>query len=135
MMKLKIGKKYFISIIDIDLDGTLINNHHEISKDNIMAIKKAQESGCEVVIATGRAHFDVQRMLNDINLPLYIIGANGSTVHSPSGTNILSVPMPELKTEEIVAWLEEENIYYELFCDHGIFTLEGAREKIGRAHV
>lgn len=117
-----------MGFIAIDLDGTLINNNHVISKENIKAIQKAQEFGYEVVIATGRAHFDVQRILNEVNLSLYTIGANGSTAHSPSGTNILSISMSEAKAKEIVTWLDKENFYYELFCNDGIYTLKDARK-------
>lgn len=39
-----------MGLIAIDLDGTLINNQHEISAENINAIKQAQEHGHTVVI-------------------------------------------------------------------------------------
>src|SRR5690625_1429632 len=83
-----------MGLIAIDLDGTLINNQHEISAENINAIKQAEEYGHTVVIGTGRAYFDVQEILDKASLSLYTIGANGATAHSPSGTSILSVPMP-----------------------------------------
>lgn len=117
-----------MGLIAIDLDGTLINNQHEISRENINAIRKAQENGYVVVIGTGRAHFDVKRILDEVNLSLYSVGANGATVHSPSGTSILSVPMPNEKAKKIVAWLDQENFYYELFCEKGLYTPKGARK-------
>lgn len=90
-----------MSFIAIDLDGTLINNNHEISKENVKAIKHAMKKGYEVVIATGRAYFDVQRILKEAGLSLYIISANGSNIHSLSGTKILSVTIPREKAREM----------------------------------
>lgn len=44
-----------IKLIATDMDGTLLNAAHEISEENINAIKYAQSKGITVVIATGRA--------------------------------------------------------------------------------
>lgn len=117
-----------MGLIAIDLDGTLINNEHKISQENIKAIKKAQELDYEVVIATGRAHFDVQQILEAVNLPLYTIGANGATVHSPSETVILTVPMKDEHVKKSIAWLEQENFYYEVFCEKGIYTPKNSQD-------
>ncbi|GAA0486648.1 phosphatase YwpJ [Salinibacillus aidingensis] len=117
-----------MGIIAIDMDGTLINSHHQISKENIAAIKKALKLGHEVVIATGRAQFDVKKILDDIDLSLYTIGANGATIHSPAGTNILSESMPEAQTRRIADWLNQQNFYYEMFCESGIYTPVQGRE-------
>ncbi|HLQ70483.1 MAG TPA: HAD-IIB family hydrolase, partial [Bacillota bacterium] len=116
-----------MGLIAIDMDGTLINNQHDISQENIKAIQMAQVDGYEVVIATGRAHFDAQKILEGAGLSLYTIGANGSTAHSPSGTNILSVEMSKDKVKDIVGWLDDVHLYYELFCDDGIYTPKDAR--------
>ena len=43
-----------IKLIASDMDGTLINSSHEISSRNLNAIRRAQESGIEFAIATGR---------------------------------------------------------------------------------
>jgi len=117
-----------MGLIAIDLDGTLINNQHEISAENINAIKQAEEYGHTVVIGTGRAYFDVQEILDKASLSLYTIGANGATAHSPSGTSILSVPMPRTKDKKIAMWLETKDIYYEAFCENAIYVLKGARD-------
>lgn len=53
-----------MKMIAVDLDGTLLNSESKISKENIDAIKKAREHGIEVVVATGRASFDVQTILS-----------------------------------------------------------------------
>lgn len=41
-----------IKLIATDMDGTLLNAAHEISEENINAIKYAQSKGITVVIAT-----------------------------------------------------------------------------------
>ncbi|MDU5412839.1 MAG: HAD-IIB family hydrolase, partial [Clostridium perfringens] len=41
-------------LICIDMDGTLLNNKHEISERNKESIKKATERGVKVAVTTGR---------------------------------------------------------------------------------
>lgn len=61
------------TLIAIDLDGTLLNKHNEISRENIQAMKESQKNRIEMVVATGRAHFDVQEIFKqrtmNIELP------------------------------------------------------------------
>lgn len=45
-----------IKLIASDMDGTLLNNEHKISKENTEAIKKAEEMGIKFTIATGRMY-------------------------------------------------------------------------------
>ena len=46
-----------IKLIATDMDGTLLNAH-EISQENVDAIKFAQSQGITVAIATGRAFYE-----------------------------------------------------------------------------
>lgn len=43
-----------IKLIAIDLDGTLLDSDHNISAENLLAIKEAKEAGIKVVLCTGR---------------------------------------------------------------------------------
>lgn len=57
-----------VKLIALDLDGTLLNEDNYISDKNLDAIKFAQTNGVEVVVATGRAQFDVQSIFKDTGL-------------------------------------------------------------------
>ncbi|WP_337960889.1 HAD family hydrolase [Caloramator sp. mosi_1] len=52
-----------MKLIVSDLDGTLLNSKHEISKQNIRALRAAKENGYEIAIATGRIYTDVLNIL------------------------------------------------------------------------
>ncbi|KZZ83172.1 MULTISPECIES: Cof-type HAD-IIB family hydrolase [Bacillaceae] len=112
----------------IDLDGTLLNSKNQISEENVSAIKKAEERGIQVVIATGRAHFDVQKIFTGTGLNPWIIAANGATIHHPDGTLFHSVPIDREEADGIMAWLEENDFYYEVFSSHFIYTPQRGRE-------
>ena len=41
-------------LIATDMDGTLLNDEHSISKGNIEAIKEVQKKGIKFVLASGK---------------------------------------------------------------------------------
>lgn len=65
----------------IDLDGTLLHDNFSTSVKNVEAIRKAAESGIEVVPTTGRALGDMPRQITDIDGIKYLILANGAIVY------------------------------------------------------
>ncbi|WP_173918128.1 Cof-type HAD-IIB family hydrolase [Halobacillus sp. Marseille-Q1614] len=116
-----------MKIIAIDLDGTLLNHNSEISKENADAIKEAQGHGVEVVVATGRAEFDVRQVFSKTDINTWVIGANGATIHTPERKLFDSVPLPPNHAEDILEWLERKEFYYEVFSDEAILTPENGR--------
>ncbi|SDZ58695.1 hypothetical protein SAMN05421736_11955 [Evansella caseinilytica] len=117
-----------VKLIAVDLDGTLLNVNCRISEKNLESIRRAQSHGVEVVIATGRAHFDVKDIFKNTGIQTWIIGANGATIHKPSGERFHSVPLNREEALTAVNWLEKEEFYYEVFADHAIFSPHHGRE-------
>jgi len=117
-----------VKLIAIDLDGTLLNNENKISTENLDALKHAINNGIKVVIATGRAHFDVQTIFKDSGINTWIIAANGATIHNPEGELVHSVPIGKSRAIPILKWLEEEEFYYEVFSNEAILTPQNGRE-------
>ena len=117
-----------VKLIAVDLDGTLLNNNSEVSEKNLESIKFAEANGAEVVIATGRAHFDVQTIFENTDIKTWIIGANGATIHKPNGELFHSEPINRHDAIDVLSWLEKEEYYYEVFSNHSIYTPQNGRE-------
>jgi len=117
-----------VKLIAVDLDGTLLNEENQISKKNFEAIEFAQAKGVEVVIATGRAHFDVQTIFKETGLKTWIIGANGATIHQPNGELFHSVSIDRQDAFQILNWLEQEDYYYEIFSNDSILSPQNGRK-------
>jgi len=117
-------------LVAIDLDGTLLNERHEISQENLAALSFAHEQGVMVVIATGRSYQDVKSILTNANCPLnpWIISANGSIIHHPNGEKVHSVPIAKQTAEPILKWLEEEEYYYEVYSEASLLSPQYGRE-------
>lgn len=70
-------------LIALDMDGTLLNKNHKISKENKEAIKKAREKGTKVVLASGRPIDGLEKYLKELDLITeedYVMSFNGSLV-------------------------------------------------------
>lgn len=117
-------------LIAIDLDGTLLNNESKISEENLAAIKHAQSLGIEIVVATGRAPFDVSKIFSPTGINPWIIGTNGATIHHPEGALFRAVPLDKKDVIAITSWLEQENFYYEIFNEEAIYTPYNGRKQL-----
>ncbi|WP_078552940.1 Cof-type HAD-IIB family hydrolase [Bacillus alkalicellulosilyticus] len=67
-------------LIALDMDGTLLNEHHQISSVNEQAIKEVRDKGVEVVICTGRSIVTAQDYINQLQLSSYFVTVNGSEI-------------------------------------------------------
>jgi Cof subfamily protein (haloacid dehalogenase superfamily) len=117
-----------MSLIALDLDGTLLNHQNEISGENIKAIRYAQDHGLEVVISTGRAYFDVRRICEKAGISTVIIGTNGATIHTKNEKCISATRIEKNDIDSILHWLDERDFYYEVFTNTAIYTIRKARE-------
>jgi len=69
-----------IKLIALDMDGTLLNDQHEISEANRLAIKEAQEKGVHVVLSTGRSLRKCEYHADSLALTSYLVTVNGSEI-------------------------------------------------------
>lgn len=119
-------------LIATDLDGTLLNEEHEISEENIKSIRQAQEQGIEVIVATGRTYFDAASICKKYGLNTYLISYNGAAIHDKSGQEISSLTMDRNDVQYMAKWLEEKDYYYEVSTDEKIYMPSNATEILHR---
>ena len=67
-----------IKLLALDLDGTLLNSRGKISDENKLAIRKAEEKGVLVTIATGRRFRDARPVALEIEFNAPIVTHNGA---------------------------------------------------------
>lgn len=65
----------------IDLDGTLLQREGGVSLGNVQALRRAQDEGFEIVLATGRSWKESRRAIEAIGHQGLLIGAGGSAVN------------------------------------------------------
>lgn len=111
-----------------DLDGTLLNSNHKISKENAEALKLAQQNGIEVSIATGRIYSDALHLCKEANINTHIISNNGSMVFSKEGKKLKGWTIDNELIEYVFNWLNKNEYFYQICTDKNIFLPHNAKE-------
>lgn len=82
-----------IKLIAIDLDGTLLDSDHNISAENLLAIKEAKAAGVKVVLCTGRPLRSMMHFLEEADLrddEDYAITYNGGLIQKTKTGEIVN---------------------------------------------
>ncbi|BDP77385.1 hypothetical protein EfmAA242_16130 [Enterococcus faecium] len=64
----------------IDLDGTLLDRNGKIPEENIQALRKFDENGGIVTVATGRNSISAKDIFSELGIGGYLISSNGSLI-------------------------------------------------------
>jgi len=105
------------------MDGTLLDGNHQISPENIAAIRAAQQQGIKFVIATGRIMADVQAFIESYGLSPYYLTMNGAELHTPDHTLLHAAYIDHQRSQriyEIIAMFQRFNL--EIYTDRGHFS-------------
>jgi Cof subfamily protein (haloacid dehalogenase superfamily) len=78
-----------IRLIALDIDGTLLNSHSEVSLANCAAISEATRRGIEVAIVTGRRYDFALPVVQQIHSPVTMIVNNGALIRTADGATHL----------------------------------------------
>jgi len=65
-----------LRLIAIDIDGTLLNSQFQVSDANLRALRRAHESGVEIILVTGRRHTFAMPIAEVLGFPLWLISSN-----------------------------------------------------------
>lgn len=96
-----------IKLLALDLDGTLLNSKGKISDENKSAIRKAEEKGVLVTIATGRRFRDARPVALEAEFNAPIITHNGALLKFAQ--TLETVAASTIKTETVTEILRVGN--------------------------
>ncbi|GGB11677.1 HAD family phosphatase [Macrococcus hajekii] len=111
-----------IRLIATDMDGTLLNSAHEISQENIDAIRYAQSQGVTVVIATGRAFYEANMPVKPTGLRVPYICLNGAEVRDEEFNITHTSHLNQHQIKEVTKILRKYDIFYQVYTNFGIYT-------------
>ncbi|TCP27797.1 hypothetical protein EV207_11724 [Scopulibacillus darangshiensis] len=107
--------------VSIDLDGTLLNSRHEISNEDMTALKELQEKGYEIILNTGRAYGDVIKIKAIRNLRVPIFCINGSVLYSKSDEVLYEATISLLTSKKLFSVLENLDVRILIYTNYGGF--------------
>ncbi|UMZ36071.1 HAD family hydrolase [Priestia megaterium] len=107
--------------ISIDLDGTLLNSQHEISKENVKTLKELHEQGHSIILNTGRAYADVIKLKAVQNMEVPIFCINGSVLYSKTRELLYEATISVSTYKKIFSILNEIGVGILVYTNYGGF--------------
>ena len=110
-------------LIAVDLDGTLLNSYGAVTENTKNVIKKVEEQGVNVIIASGRPIDSIMTIANEIGSDKYFIAGNGAIVYDMKKDEIIYEKcLSKQKVLDIIKICEENSIGYNVYTEKEILT-------------
>ena len=106
-----------IRLIAIDIDGTLLGSNAQVSQANLDALRRAHETGVEIVLVTGRRHRFALPIAQSLGFDVALISSNGAVTRSNSGELFHRDLMPQATAIKICRHMQE-------FHNHMVITFD-----------
>lgn len=110
-------------LVEIDLDGTLLNSYGEVSEYTKKIINDVQQKGVEIMIASGRPIDSIKTIAEEINSTKYFIAGNGAIIYDIQKDEVIYEKyIPKLKVIEIAQICQQNNISFNIYTEDKIIT-------------
>ena len=120
-----------IRLLATDIDGTLLNPQFQISEGDLSALRRAHDSGIEIVLVTGRRHAFALPIAQQLGFDLWLISSNGAVTRSLAGETFHRDMMPAETCRRLCGVMQEFRGNTVLTFDKetkGAIVLEGLDE-------
>jgi Cof subfamily protein (haloacid dehalogenase superfamily) len=106
-----------------DMDGTLLNSKGIITKENQSALQRLEETGIEVILASGRVGPMMKPFSKQLGLGGHIISCNGGLITNISSGDILySNIMDKIIVMKIINYCIEHTINFLVYAADYVFS-------------
>lgn len=103
-------------LVAIDMDGTLLNSHDNVSEKTRLVLNKAIDRGISIVLSTGRIYKSASYFGHFIGLKSPIIACNGAVISSYNGEELIyESPINNNVLKDVVKLAERNNMYYHFY--------------------
>ncbi|WP_165219955.1 Cof-type HAD-IIB family hydrolase [Aquisphaera insulae] len=126
----------------IDIDDTLVGPDKRIGRANRRAVKRLQDLGCRVILASGRRHANMLPYCEELGLDDYVVSSHGARVEHPRTGEVLHRAWlaPEVAASLVAEGLDRGHTVM-LWLEGGIFVqaethwVDAYRQATGNDHV
>jgi Cof subfamily protein (haloacid dehalogenase superfamily) len=96
-----------VRLIAIDIDGTLLDSHFQVSERNLDTLRMAHSRGIEIALATGRRHTFALPVAQALGFEVTLISSNGAVTKASDGTLFHRDLLPLAAVLELIAHMTE----------------------------
>lgn len=116
-----------VKLVVTDMDGTLLNNQHQVSDLFFEQYWALKEKGVQIVAASGRQHNSIVEKLAPIASDLTVIAENGAMTTHLGETNCLGFPTQAY--ERTLALLNQQQGMHPVLCTNGSAYIAKGQER------
>jgi hypothetical protein len=113
-----------IKLLALDLDGTLTNHEKKVSQRNREYIRKAQEAGVKIILASGRPVLGIKNVADELdlwNMGGYILAYNGGhIIDCKTGQDIVKKTISMEYVHDICDVINRFKVYPLCYDDVGV---------------
>ena len=125
-----------IQLVALDMDGTLLTSNKQILKETVQAIKKAEEEGIRVVLATGRALAEIEDYREALIPISYAITESGGLLYDFKRNHVLwKHSFDACMRERIIRSSFLEDVMLQTMESGDVVMQEGCLEQLPRYHI
>jgi len=126
--KIKLMEKPDIKLVAIDLDDTMLCPDCHISERNRRALKRAQEQGITVTIATGRMFVSAQPFALELGISVPLITYQGAMIVMADGRVISHHPMDHKLSLQLLRFLRPFGQHINLYMGDDLYIEKDSPE-------
>lgn len=122
-----------IKLIALDMDGTTLNDSHEVTKENRAAIDLALAQGIEVIVSTGRSNTELLPLWDQFPQIRYFSCGNGSKIYDRNqDLNIFEDLLSFDQAIAILSILKKHDVFSEIYAGKEIYAEKWAYDNMKR---
>jgi len=119
-----------ISLVAMDLDGTLLGRDQKVSAKNRAALAECTERGVRVVLASGRSFESIRTFARSMNIECGIISCNGARLDASAYGPVMAEDcIPYERAVEVFEELKRSVIYFECYTPGRVYMTNGFVER------
>ncbi len=116
-------------LVALDLDDTLLNKEHELTSRTISVIKRIQNMGVNVILATGRMLVSAIPFVEKLGLKGPVITYNGAYVKDITTDELIyHNPIKVELAREVIKTAESNSLHLNLYQDDQLFVVRRNKE-------
>ncbi len=120
---MKMNNPHGIRLIAVDIDGTLLNDAHELTPTTEAAVRKAVGMGIHVVLATGKTRASAVDLIQRLGLQSPGVFSQGLIIADPNGTIRHQTNLADALAREIAEAAQLCGLSFVAYRDQAIYCL------------
>lgn len=113
-----------IKLVASDLDGTIIDKHNDIYKDNFKAIIDINNSNIPFVVCTGKTYSIYKGLCSSFNASYGIFGNGTSIINLKTGEEIYNSLLKHSDVLNIIKIAKQNDLHVHIYTKNQIITEE-----------